>query len=123
MLHVITLYSIAPEAVGAFVCSIRRGGQWQALARSLAPDLIATDLLEHQTSAMPPFVSTSSTLFVCIDFWASAEAYRRSCRQPGFQALLLARRRMAGSAFELGAFSSPGPEGAETQASPAAALN
>ncbi len=121
MLHVITLYSVAAEAADPFVRSIRWGGEWHTLARSLAPALSATDLLERQSSPMPPFLSRSSVLFVCLDFWSSAEAYRRACRQPALQALLLARRRMASSAFELGEFCFPAPIEIESLVPPAAA--
>ncbi len=123
MLHVMTLYSVPAEAVGPFVRSIRMGGEWHTLARNLAPALVATDLLEQQSSPMPPFLSRSSILFVCLDFWSSSEAYRRACQQPACQALLLARRRMATSAFELGAFAFPTAQGRETLTPPVAALD
>lgn len=71
MLHVITLYSVAAEAAGPFVSSIRHGGGCHILASNLAPALVATDLLEHQPSQIPPFCSRSSILFVCLDFWTS----------------------------------------------------
>jgi hypothetical protein len=115
-----TLYSVPAEAAAPFVRSIRMDGEWHILARNLAPALIATDLLEQQSSPMPPFLSRSSILFVCLDFWSSPEAYRRACRQPACQALLDARRRMATSAFELGAFAFPAAQNTETLASPVA---
>jgi hypothetical protein len=96
MLHVISCYSLTTETAGHFVRSIQRGGQWYTLARSLAPDLIATDLLECQSSPMPPFLSRTSILFVCLDFWVSPEAYRRAFQRPAIQALLDARLQMAG---------------------------
>jgi hypothetical protein len=121
MLHVMTLYSVPAEAVSPFVRSIRMGGEWHTLARNLAPALIATDLLEQQSSPMPPFLCRSLVLFVCLDFWSSVEAYRRACQQPACQALLDARRGMASSAFELGAFAFPAAQDRETLAPPVAA--
>jgi hypothetical protein len=97
------------------------GGEWHTLVRKLAPALIATDLLEQQSSPMPPFLCRSSILFVCLDFWSSAESYRRAYQQPAYQALLDARRRMASSAFELGAFAFPAAMNTETLAPPVAA--
>jgi len=87
MLHVMTLYFVAPEAAGPFVRSIRRGGEWHGLARSITPALVATDLLERQPFPTPPFLSRSSILFVCLDFWSSPEASCRAC-----QSSRLARR-------------------------------
>jgi hypothetical protein len=121
MLHVMTLYSVTAEAVGPFIRSIRRGGEWHTLARDLAPALIATDLLERQSSPAPPFHLNSTVLFLCIDFWTSPVAYRRDCHQPACQTLLLARRRMASCAFELGAFCFPAPMERESLAPPAGA--
>ena len=114
MLHVITLYAVAAEADDPFVRSIRRGGEWHTLALSLAPALIATDLLERHASPAPPFLSNSSVLFVCLDFWHSHDAYCRVRQSPACQALLLGRRRMAISAFELGTFFFPSPISAES---------
>jgi hypothetical protein len=108
MIYVITLYSVRAEGVGPFVRSIGRDGEWYSLSRALAPTtLIATDLLQHEPSAVAPFLSGSSVLFVCIDFWISREAYRRACQSPACQSLFLARREMTASAFEFGAFSFP----------------
>ena len=121
MLHVITLYSVAAEAAGPFVRSIRWGGEWHTLARSLAPALIATDLLEFQSSPTPEFTSRSPILFICLDFWSSPTAYRRACQQPACQALLVARRQMAGCAVELGEFCFPTPIEIESLVSPAVA--
>ncbi|MGA2351343.1 MAG: hypothetical protein ABSF70_12990 [Terracidiphilus sp.] len=108
MLHVISLYSVAASSAAPFVHSIRTG-EWHTLARRVAPALVATDLLERQLSPMPPFLSRSSTLFICLDFWSSPEAYRRASQQPACQALLVARRQMASSTFELGEFCFPAP--------------
>lgn len=96
MLHFITLFTV-PDHEDAFVRSLRMNGDWQTLARSLAPDLIATDLLRHQLSP----------LYVCHDFWTTAEAYFRGLHSPAVQRLFLARRRMASACFELGAFQFP----------------
>jgi hypothetical protein len=123
MLHVITLYAVAAESAGAFARTIRKGGQWHTLSRDLAPALIATDLLEHEASPAPPFLSSSSVLFVCLDFWTCPEAYRRACQNPACRALLVARRQMASSAFELGAFSFPAEVDLESPALGAARLN
>ncbi len=96
MLHVITLFTV-PDGEKAFVDSLRMNGDWQTLARRIAPDLIGTDLLRHQLSP----------LYLCHDFWTSPIAYFHAARSPAVQHLLLARRVMAESAFELGAFSFP----------------
>lgn len=121
MLHVLTLFSVSPEAEDPLVNAIRRGGEWHSLARGLMPDLIATDLLEQQSSATPPFLSSSSILYICMDIWNSPDAYRRACQLPACQALFCARRRMAKFAFELGAFCSPEPIGIERVVSPGVA--
>jgi len=124
MIHVITLYSVRVEAVGAFVRSIGRGGQWYTLSRAAAPAaLIGTDLLQHEPSAAAPFLSASSVLFVCIDFWISREAYQRACLNPALQSLLLARRQMAASVFEFGAFSFPKRVDAEISGMPVEVWN
>lgn len=123
MIYVITLYSVRAEAVGPFVRSIGRGGEWYTLSRALAPALIATDLLQHEQSAAAPFLSASSVLFVCLDFWISPEFYQRVCQSPAWQALLLARRQMADSAFEFGAFSFPKRVDAEILGMPEVVLN
>lgn len=117
MLHVITLYSVPTGTADAFVRSVR--GQWHTLARSLAPALVATELLQHELSPAPPFFSNSSALFACLDFWTSPDAYRRACLNPPCRALFLARRQMASSAFELGAFAFPGTVDSESLASAA----
>jgi hypothetical protein len=105
MLYVVTLYSVQSFAAESFVRSLRRGGELYSFAHCLAPELIATDILQHQASTATP--SLSSTLFICLDFWISPGAYRRACSSLAVQHLLLARRRMANSAFELGAFAFP----------------
>ena len=105
MLYVVTLYSVPDFVADSFVRSIRQGGELYALAHCPAPELIGTDILEHQESTASP--SLSSVLFLCLDFWISPQAYRRACSSLAVQHLLLARRRMANSAFELGAFAFP----------------
>ena len=107
MLHVLTLFSVPEESAAFFTQSIRRGGDWHTHACQFSPDWIATDLLEHLESSRPFLVKSSSRLYLTIDFWSSHEAYLRAERSPEFHALLLARRRMATSAFELGAFDLP----------------
>ncbi len=99
MLHVVTLFSIDanPDAENAFVRSLRVGGDWHTLARRVAPELVAADLLRHRLWP----------LFLCHDFWTSAEAYRRACQSPAVQLLLLVRRQMAEACFDLGPFSFP----------------
>jgi hypothetical protein len=72
-------------------------GDWQTLARHVAPDLIATDLLRHQLSP----------LYFCHDFWTTREAYSRGLHLPAVQSLFLMRRQMASACFELGAFQFP----------------
>jgi hypothetical protein len=66
-------------------------------ARRIAPDLVGIDLLRHQLTP----------LFPCHDFWTTPDAYYRAVRLPAVQQLLLARRVLAESAFELGSFSFP----------------
>ncbi len=68
------LYSVRAEAVDAFVRSIREGGDWQRVARRVTPDLVASDLLEHQSSPSP--------VFLCIDFWVSPERYQSVRESP-----------------------------------------
>ena len=100
-IHVATLYSVQAEAADAFVRSVRVGGDWQRVARRVAPDLVASDLLQHQ--------STPSPVFLCIDFWVSRERYLRVRESPVYEPLFSMRNQMAVAAIELGvfAFSSP----------------
>src|ERR1035441_6298593 len=84
MLHVFTLLSVPEYSADALVRSIRQGGEWHAIARHLLPELIATDLLEHRASDIPPFLSSSQRLYLAQDFWTSSDAYqigRASCRE------------------------------------------
>ena len=108
MLHVITLFTVSDHE-DAFIRSLRMNGDWQTLARRMAPDLIATDLLRHQLSP----------LYVCHDFWTTPEAYFRALHSPTMKSLFLARRQMASACFELGAFQFPALT--NSVASPAAA--
>ena len=96
MLHVITLFTV-PVNEDAFVHSISMNGDWHTLARSVAPNLIATDLLRHQLSP----------LYLCHDLWTTREAYLRGLHSPAVQNLFLMRRQMASACFELGAFQFP----------------
>jgi hypothetical protein len=97
MLHVVTLFVVNQDAEDTFSRSLRINGDWHSLARAIAPDLVAADLLRHQLSP----------LFVCIDFWTSSEAYHVARNSDAVRYLLRERRRMAVSSFELGAFSFP----------------
>jgi hypothetical protein len=119
MIHVVTLYSVRVEAVGRFVGSIGWGGEWCTLSRAVAPALIASDLLQHEPSANASFLSASTVLFVCLDFWISLEAYQRGRQSPDCQRLFVARRQMAASAFEFGAFCFPNRADAEIAGMPA----
>ena len=96
MLHVITLFTV-PVNEDAFVNSMSMNGDWHTLARSVAPELIATDLLRHQLSS----------LYLCHDLWTTREAYVRGVHLPAIQNLFLMRRLMAAACFELGAFQFP----------------
>jgi hypothetical protein len=104
-IHFATLYSVQPEAADAFVRSIRAGGDWQRLARRVAPDLVASDLLQHQSSPSP--------VFLCIDFWVSREKYLRVRESPVYEPLFSMRQQMAAATIELGVFAFPVP--AETK--------
>lgn len=97
-IHVATLYSVH-EAADAFVRSIRTGGDWQRVARRVAPDLVASDLLQHQSSPSP--------VFLCIDFWVSWERYLRACHSPVYESLFQPRHDMAAATIELGVFAFP----------------
>ena len=44
MLHVITLFTV-PDSEEEFFRSLRINGDWHAVARRIAPDLVAIDLL------------------------------------------------------------------------------
>lgn len=98
-IHVATLYSVQPEAADAFIRSIRAGGDWQRVARRVAPDLVASDLLQRQSSPSP--------VFLCIDFWVSRERYLRVRESPVYEPLLQLRHDMAGATIELGVFAFP----------------
>jgi hypothetical protein len=100
-IHVATLYSVQPEAADAFVRSIRAGGDWQRVARRVTPDLVASDLLEHQSSPSP--------VFLCIDFWVSWEKYLRARESVVYEPLLQLRHDMAAATIELGVFAFPAP--------------
>ena len=123
MIYVITFYSVRAEAVGPFVRSIGWGGEWYTLSRAVAPALIATDLLQHEPSTASPFRSSSSVLFVCLDFWISHEAYKRACQSPACQSLFLARRSMAASALDFGGFHFPKQVDAEILGTPSLVQN
>lgn len=96
MLHVITLFTV-PDGEERFVRSLQINGDWHAVARRIAPELVATDLLRHQISP----------LYICHDFWTTPEAYFLSLHSSSVHGLLLARRQMASACLELGAFEFP----------------
>jgi hypothetical protein len=102
VLHVLTLFAVQADTVSPFVRYIR--GDWHNLSRRVAPALIATDLLEQHPATGHSLLSPSARLFIALDFWATPEAYRRACRSPECQDLLLERRMLANSCFEFGAF-------------------
>lgn len=102
IIHVATLYSVDPEAADAFVRSIRAGGDWQRVARRVAPDLVASDLLEHQSSPTP--------VFLCIDFWVSREKYLRFRESGVYEPLFHLRHDLAAATIELGVFAFPASE-------------
>ena len=98
MLLVATLFSVHnANSEDLLIRSLRRGGTWQIAARHVAPELVGTDLLRHQDDAL-------SAIFLCLDFWATREAYLRGCQSPAVCSLLTARRVLADSSFECAAF-------------------
>jgi hypothetical protein len=104
-IHVATLYSIQSAATDTFIPSIRAGGDWQQLARRIAPDLVTSDLLQHQYSLSP--------VFLCIDFWVSREKYLSARESPAYEPLFQIRSEMANATFELGVFAFPLPSESE----------
>jgi hypothetical protein len=94
MLHFATLFCVRRDAEHEFVCLIR--GEWQTLARLVAPDLIETDLLRQQQDC-------PASLYLCLDFWKNAEAYRRASHSAEREGTSLCS--LAGSYFLLGEFS------------------
>ena len=98
MLLVASLFSIKDRnARDFFVRTIRRGGNWQTAACRIAPELIELDIFEHMEGA-------PKAVYLCLDLWKSTEAYHNACRNSEVQNLFLARRLLADSSFELGAF-------------------
>jgi hypothetical protein len=98
MLLVASLFSVKDQNTrDFFVHSVRRGGSWQTAACHVAPELIELDVFEHMEEA-------PKAIYLCLDLWTSTEAYHRACCSPRVQNLLLARRLLADSSFELGAF-------------------
>jgi hypothetical protein len=98
-IHVATLYSVQPEVADAFVRSIRVGGDWHRISRRVAPDLVGSELLLHQSSPSP--------VFLCIDFWVSRERYLRARDSPVYEPLFQLRHDMAAATIELGVFAFP----------------
>jgi hypothetical protein len=98
MLLVASLFSVKDRnARDFFVRTIRRGGSWQTAACRIAPELIELDIFEHMEDA-------PKAVYLCLDLWKTAEAYHSACCSAEVQNLLLARRLLADSSFELGAF-------------------
>lgn len=98
MLLVASLFSIKDRnARDFFVRSVRRGGSWKKAACRVAPELIELDVFEHLEDA-------PGGLYLSLELWTSTEAYHRACSSPEVQDLFLARRQLADSSFELGAF-------------------
>jgi hypothetical protein len=98
MLLVASLFSVKNRnARDFFVGSARHGGSWQTAACRIAPDLIELDVFE-------PIQDGPKAIYLCLDLWKSAEAYHRACFCPEVQTLFLARRHLADSSLELGAF-------------------
>ena len=98
MLLVASLFSLKDRnARDFFVRTIRRGGSWQTAACRIAPELIELNILEHMEDA-------PKAIYLCLDLWKTAKAYHNACCSPEVQHLLLARRLLADSSFELGAF-------------------
>jgi hypothetical protein len=79
------------------VIAIRSGRFWWS----------ATLQLEHNASSTPHFLRNCSRLYLALDFWTSSEVHLRGCLSAECQSLLLARRQMAATSFELGAFAFP----------------
>jgi hypothetical protein len=100
-IHVATLYSVRAEAAENFIRSIRVGGDWQRVARRVAPDLVASDLLQNQSSPSP--------LFLCIDFWASREKYLRVRDSEVYDPLFSLRDQLAAATIDLGVYMFPSP--------------
>jgi hypothetical protein len=104
--HVVTLYSVHAEAADNFVLSIRSGGDWHRIARRVAPDLVASDLLQHQSSPTP--------VFLCIDFWVSREMYLRVRESAVYESLFNLRNQLAQSSIQLGEFAFPARHESDT---------
>ena len=104
--HVATLYSVHAEAADTFVRSIRNDGDWHRVARRVAPDLVASDLLQHQSSPTP--------VFLCIDFWASQEKYLRVRESAAYEPLFRLRDQLAQASIRLGEFAFPARDESDT---------
>ncbi len=98
--HFITLFAVAPEAEDDFVRRLGTDGLWLERARSVAPALLAADLLRHQ----------SKSLFLSHDIWTTPESYSLARSSVDVQQLLSARKQMAVASFEIGAFAFPRPK-------------
>ena len=67
----------------------------------VAPDLIGSELLLHQSSPSP--------VFLCIDFWVSRERYLRARDSEVYEPLFQLRHDMAAATIELGVFAFAAP--------------
>ena len=95
MLLVVSLFTVKDrETREFFVRSLRRGGSWQSTAHRIAPQMLNFEVLEHLDDG-------ASAPYLCLELWISAEAYYSACQSPEIQSLLLARRQLADSSFEL----------------------
>lgn len=109
MLLVVSLFTVKDQkARESFIHSLRRGGSWQDTALRVAPQLINLETFEHLSDR-------GDSLCLCLDLWRSTEAYYCACHSAEVQSLLLARRLLADSVLELGAFTfATASESAET---------
>ena len=98
MLLVVSLFTVKNrETREFFVRSLRRGGSWQSTALRVAPQMLNFELFEHLDDG-------ADAPYLCLELWMSVEAYYSACQSPEIQSLFLARRQLADSSFELGAF-------------------
>lgn len=115
MLLVVSLFTVKNrKAREFFIHSLRRGGSWQNTALRVAPQLINLETFEHLGEC-------GDSLCLCLDLWKSTEAYFCASHSAEVQSLLLVRRQLADSAFELGAFTFATTS--ETEETTAACLN
>lgn len=97
MFHFLTFFTVSEAAEATFVRRLGTRSPWQAQVCRIAPALVGTDLMRHQ----------SRPLYLCHDFWTTQDAYEQASENKAVRQLLKARKRMADDYFELGAFSFP----------------